>query len=184
MLGRGWVAAGDLNEGDEVYLIDGTTAFVTGAVIERLAEPIRVYNLEVEDIHTYFVGDNSVLVHNMYDATDGDGSSLPVPQRTTADNGLDYQSNPKHTPGQTGNNIKAGIEPRNSLDLFNESQLGSDGHRYAYDKENDVLHRFFSDALGELWHWTGSTADANNPLKGNQVPIDIKRFFHLNPKRW
>ena len=31
-----------------------------------------MYNLEVEDIHTYFVGDNSVLVHNMYGATDED----------------------------------------------------------------------------------------------------------------
>ena len=75
MLGRGWVAAGDLNEGDEVYLIDGTTAFVTGAVIERLAEPIRVYNLEVADFNTYFVGDEAVLVHN-YPGSDGENPNL------------------------------------------------------------------------------------------------------------
>ncbi|MBQ8349254.1 MAG: hypothetical protein IJY19_06360 [Ruminococcus sp.] len=29
-----------------------------------LEEPIRVYNFSVEDNHTYFVGDNSVCVHN------------------------------------------------------------------------------------------------------------------------
>lgn len=61
---KGWVAAGDLSEGDEVYLIDGTTAFVTGAELEKLDETILVYNLEVADYNTYFVGDNAVLVHN------------------------------------------------------------------------------------------------------------------------
>lgn len=37
---------------------------MTGSELERLAEPIKVYNLEVEDYHTYFVGDVPVLVHN------------------------------------------------------------------------------------------------------------------------
>ncbi|MBP5432696.1 MAG: hypothetical protein J6Y81_10370 [Ruminococcus sp.] len=64
VLGRGWVAAGDLNEGDEVYLIDGSTAYVTGAELERFTESVTVYNLEVVDLHTYFVGDTSILVHN------------------------------------------------------------------------------------------------------------------------
>ncbi len=62
--GRGWVAAGDLNDGDEVYLIDGSAAYVTGAELEKLAEPVTVYNLEVEGLNTYFVGDDGVLVHN------------------------------------------------------------------------------------------------------------------------
>ena len=56
--------------GDEVYLIDGSTAVVTGSELKRLAEPIKVYNLEVEDYHTYFVGDVPVLVHNYGDNDD------------------------------------------------------------------------------------------------------------------
>ena len=32
--------------------------------LEKLEEPIKVYNLEVADFNTYFVGDNAVLVHN------------------------------------------------------------------------------------------------------------------------
>ena len=51
-------------EGDEVYLIDVSTAFVTGAEIEKFAESIKVYNLEIADFNTYFVGDEAVLVHN------------------------------------------------------------------------------------------------------------------------
>lgn len=64
MLGKGWVAAGDLVSGDEVYNLDGTIAVVTDSELEKLDTPILVYNLEVEDYHSYFVGDASVLVHN------------------------------------------------------------------------------------------------------------------------
>lgn len=64
VLGKGWVAAGDLVSGDEVYNLDGTTAVVLGSWLEKLDAPILVYNLEVEDFNSYFVGDVSVLVHN------------------------------------------------------------------------------------------------------------------------
>ena len=64
VIDKGWVAAGDLVEGDEIYLLDGTVAYVTGSEIEELDEAILVYNLEVADFNTYFVGDVPVLVHN------------------------------------------------------------------------------------------------------------------------
>lgn len=31
---------------------------------ETLETPVKVYNFEVEDYHTYFVGKNCILVHN------------------------------------------------------------------------------------------------------------------------
>lgn len=46
------------------------------------------------------------------------GSPLPTPNSTPAANGLNYQSNPKHTPGQPGYSFKAGTEPKNSMGLF------------------------------------------------------------------
>ena len=69
VIGKGWVTAGELKAGDEVYRLDGSKAVVTGSELERLDEPIKVYNLEVEDYHTYFVGDVPVLVHN-YESDD------------------------------------------------------------------------------------------------------------------
>ena len=74
VIDRGWVAAGDLVEGDEVYLIDGSTAVITGSELEQLSETIKVYNLEVADFNTYFVGDEAVLVHNYKK-----GDKLPDP---------------------------------------------------------------------------------------------------------
>ena len=64
VIDRGWVAAGDLVEGDEIYLLDGATAVITGSELEQLSETIKVYNFEVEDFHTYFVGENGIFVHN------------------------------------------------------------------------------------------------------------------------
>ncbi len=63
---KGWVAAGDLEVGDVLYTADGDEVEVTDIELEKLAEPITVYNLEVEDFHTYFVGEYGVLVHNSY----------------------------------------------------------------------------------------------------------------------
>lgn len=70
VLDRGWVVAGDLSAGDEIYLLDGTVAYVTGSELEQLSETIKVYNLEVADFNTYFVGVEAVLVHN-YTAKSG-----------------------------------------------------------------------------------------------------------------
>lgn len=52
VIGKGWVAAGDLAVGDEVFNLDGTTSIILGSEIEVLNEPLLVYNLEVEDFHS------------------------------------------------------------------------------------------------------------------------------------
>ena len=64
VIGEGWVAAGDLEVGDEVYNLDGTVSVVIGSEVEKLDEPVLVYNLEVENFHSYFVGCVPILVHN------------------------------------------------------------------------------------------------------------------------
>jgi intein/homing endonuclease len=64
VVGEGWVAAGKLNVGDKVLLSSGKTAEIGTISNEQLKQPIKVYNFEVEDWHTYFVSDENVLVHN------------------------------------------------------------------------------------------------------------------------
>lgn len=64
VMSKGWVAAGDLAIGDEVYNLDGTTSTILGSEIKKLDEPVLVYNLEVEGFHSYFVCCVPVLVHN------------------------------------------------------------------------------------------------------------------------
>ena len=78
---KGWVAAGDLDVGDILYTADGDEVEVTDIELEKLAEPILVYNLEVEDFHTYFVGEYGVLVHNYGDIDFNSDEFLSSPKK-------------------------------------------------------------------------------------------------------
>ena len=63
-----WIAASNLVKGQEFYTKDGKIEYVEEVRIENLDGSIRVYNLEIEGLHTYFVADG-VLVHNVCDIT-------------------------------------------------------------------------------------------------------------------
>ena len=61
---KGWTNAADLRAGDILVTVNGEYKVVEKIQHELLESPIQVYNFEVEDFHTYFVGEDSVLVHN------------------------------------------------------------------------------------------------------------------------
>ena len=61
---KGWVGAGELQPGDILSLQSGGIATVGAIWIELLDVPTKVYNFEVEDFHTYYVGGDAILVHN------------------------------------------------------------------------------------------------------------------------
>ena len=63
----GWTAASDLRAGDRLCKVNGEYAVVESIEHQILENPVNVYNFEVEDYHTYFVGENAVLVHNSCD---------------------------------------------------------------------------------------------------------------------
>lgn len=64
----GFVNAGELYLGDKLLDSNGNTLIVEDSKGEILNEPVKVYNFQVEDFHTYHVGKNDVLVHNATDA--------------------------------------------------------------------------------------------------------------------
>jgi hypothetical protein len=67
-----WTEARDLKKGDQVYSADGNLLVVESVVIDQREE--TVYNFEVEDFHTYFVGEDGVWVHNQ-DCSGGLGAA-------------------------------------------------------------------------------------------------------------
>ena len=73
--GKGWVDACDLNPGDVIYTKDWDTAVVKSVSLLELDEPVEVFNFEVEDCHTYFVGEICILVHNA-GCTDAAGKGI------------------------------------------------------------------------------------------------------------
>lgn len=64
--GQGWTKAKFLEAGDKLRDANGNTFAIDNVEIVPLPENqyTLVYNLEVEDFHTYFVCESSVLVHN------------------------------------------------------------------------------------------------------------------------
>ena len=61
---KGWTSAVDLRAGDILVTVNGEYVVLEKVQHEILENPVTVYNFEVEDFHTYYVGDTSVLVHN------------------------------------------------------------------------------------------------------------------------
>ena len=61
---KGWTAAIELEAGDVLHTQDGEIETVSTVKVEKLEEAVKVYNLEVDDSHTYYVSVDRVLVHN------------------------------------------------------------------------------------------------------------------------
>ena len=62
--GKGWCAATELEIGDICRTKDGQIEAVASVVVEQQEEPVTVFNLTIEDNHTYYVSIDEVLVHN------------------------------------------------------------------------------------------------------------------------
>lgn len=61
---KGWTSAIDLRAGDILVMLNGKYVVVEQIQHELLESSEITYNFEVEDYHTYHVGDASILVHN------------------------------------------------------------------------------------------------------------------------
>ena len=85
----GFKYASELRIGDRVKSVDGDIYEVSKVDIEKLSEPIKVYNFEVEDWHTYFVSEEMILVHNMC-------STNTTTSKTTGEGGRDTVSWSNH----------------------------------------------------------------------------------------
>ena len=53
---QGFVNAGELIVGDKLLDVNGNVLLVKKFNVELTDKPVKVYNFQVEDFHTYFVG--------------------------------------------------------------------------------------------------------------------------------
>lgn len=68
---------------------DGETEIVEDVQIENLDEAVKVYNLEIEDSHTYYVSVDEVLVHNVCgDVEHPNGTYEDAPYHGKRDNAV------------------------------------------------------------------------------------------------
>ena len=130
---EGWVSARDLNIGDIVTLANGEKAEITDVTVEKLDNPVKVYNFEVEDYHTYFVSEVGVLVHNtcLVNTTKEAGNPRNISGVAIGGENL---SNPfKSMRGSNGN---IGVVPKEVADKLRGREFNSfDDFRNAFWKE-------------------------------------------------
>ena len=68
---HGYTAAEYLSVGDQILASNGDCVIVTAVERQTFNEPINVYNFTVEYNHSYYVGENKLLVHNAYGCQPG-----------------------------------------------------------------------------------------------------------------
>ncbi|MCU0500067.1 MAG: HINT domain-containing protein [Anaerolineae bacterium] len=75
LAGGHWIEAGDLVVGDQIRTLDGSYGTVERVTIITQTE--TMYNLMVDEAHTFFVGDGAWLVHNGADVQSPDSQIQP-----------------------------------------------------------------------------------------------------------
>ena len=63
MEGKGWVKVKDLQVGDSIRKADGSTGKITSVKTQRVTQ--AMYDLTVKDAHSFYVGQEQWLVHNV-----------------------------------------------------------------------------------------------------------------------
>ncbi|WP_027621419.1 polymorphic toxin-type HINT domain-containing protein [Acetivibrio clariflavus] len=57
-----WKSAKNITDGDRILTADGDLNEVTAIRVVDLEEAVRIYNLNVDEFHTYFVCANGLIV--------------------------------------------------------------------------------------------------------------------------
>ena len=73
---KGWTEAVHLRAGDILVLANGEYVVVEWVQHELLETPVKVYNFQVEDFHTYYVTSCGILAHNMCNKNESKSGEL------------------------------------------------------------------------------------------------------------
>ena len=135
--GKGWCAAAELEAGDVLRTEDGEQETVKSVQTEKLDKAVKVYNLEIEGSHTYYVSADSVLVHNACRGEEYD--DFVTSQRIGRQNGQAPRDNKKQNKqfDRIVNLLKLNKDERRELhDLI--SKQG-----YSYQEILEIAREFF-----------------------------------------
>lgn len=115
-----------------------------------MSEKIKVYNFEVQDWHTYFVGNQGVLVHNRCDA----GGLFGI-----------YEDAPYHT--KVGNSIKSKAPINGQEALDNSLAFNNGTGRIGISNGEFVVLSQTSEGLfhGHVRTWSGLSQEMQNALR-------------------
>jgi len=130
------VDAGQLRIGDELLALDGGLLRVD--FLRKLPFDDKVYNIEVEDYHTYTVGGSGVLVHNNC-TPDGTESRTITPHNDPARPG--WNNGATHVDHAQARSLGGTNHSSNLRELAAETNLRKGGHEGALKAYEEYLMR-------------------------------------------
>ena len=133
---NGWQKIGELSIGDSLFTFSNTWEVISN--IYFVSKPVTVYNLIVDDFHTYFVSENDILVHN------GDPCQLKPEASAsgTKKHGLKWKEGPARAKdtgnpqGQWGNKSDIGFATEKAKTL----EVGKDGYFKLPEGHSSKVH--------------------------------------------
>ena len=168
-----FINAENLLTGDTLISVNGNDLIVSDCIIEECENPETVYNFQVEDYHTYFVGECAVWVHNAEYPShmNQDGTLKPNQEYTTGENKYKYQTD------NNGNIISAHAD---------ELKLKTHGGRLKHKAQtpgklpNDDAGHLFADKFGgspDLDNLVSQSSELNRAVKGKSNYNSMERSW-------
>ena len=190
----GWTLAKNLRAGDVLVLSNGEFVVIEWIQHEILESPVKVYNFEVEDFHTYFVGECGVLVHNKCPSIesniDNDGVNNPKLYRKmseaeaelTLKNGLQPAKKGADTTKWTSESLSKVREFDNAIvkpginEVIIEFELNPEYYNYV---KNTAVPQYGSKGNPNIkFHYEG--LDINGIYRNYGITPDQLAYFNEN----
>jgi intein/homing endonuclease len=152
---HGWRNAGELQVGDHLIALSGESVVVED--IRRRPVPERVYNLKISGLHTYFVGQGQIWVHNADTCPRGAGGWRFDPGKD-----LDWRGSGKTLREAIDEAFRRTGVPKNQFEV---TRWGKD----AYGKSHPVEWRAKGGAEVNI-DWPHSRNGPAEPHVGYQTP--------------
>lgn len=174
---HGWVAAADLESGDELLLLNGNTASIDAIETKQFEEPLNVYNLTIDEDHTYFVGFASVLVHNScdrvaYERREAVKEAWKTEVKAVKNGTSKYNWTTAELKELLATGKIAGYDGCHIVDVSVNPSL-------AGDPNNIILLKRFESFSGEVCHYMVHNYNWNNPSNWAEVVKVMPQFYDM-----
>jgi hypothetical protein len=180
VIGKGWVAAGDIEAGDKVYLYSGEGREVKEVRFEYLDTPIKVYNFEVEDWHTYFVSEQDVFVHN---SCEGKGTSKTTGYRYVSEGELNVIKKTGTIPNtDRAGNLKDVFVSPDKYNTVSGAEKGLQiGKQNPFGATDSPMYRVEFDMSTVKFKYGGNVQGGTGIelITEQVIPVDLSKIFRL-----
>jgi len=165
-----WVDASELTEKDVLLSILGSPLGISGVSAYQLNT--KVYNLTVNNDHTYYVGESGVLNHNAQKVCSLKGLLLGQKKPN-------YEINDKHVAGkQSAGQASSLLVPDADIAFTRAIKAESDPKKwYARSLDGKSIYMYSEDVKKDVAHFSANTSDVKSPLKWKKYVLAKKRHL-------